>query len=208
MPRGPSNAERPLLPAERQKHGEKVFVAELAAFLGTDHQVIHRFAHPLGGVRWKRDAAGKTSWLRPREAQRVIIAVRAWQGSRYAQGLDHHALVEAAREAYRLNKPPPKGPRPLKPLVPEKYTPPKPKDTCDFMTWRTRRGCRFTHYDPRNGHTYAEWEGNPLHTLPCTVWVVIQGPDGDGRDAPGVLSARCAGVDNTSASGGGGRLCG
>jgi hypothetical protein len=210
MARGPTAAELPLLPPERQKHGEKVMVAELAAFLGCDSPVIHRFAHPMGGVRTSRDAAGVYTWLRPREAQRVMLAVRAWQGSRYAQGFDHHVLVEAAREAdraKRLREGRIKGGRTPKPLVPEKWTPPKPKNTCSHMAQRRSRGCRSTWFDPRNGHSYAEWEGNPLHTLPCAVWVVIEGPDGDGHDASGVLSARCAGLDHTSAGGEGGRLC-
>lgn len=183
MPRGPTSAERLLLPEERQKHGEKVFVAELAAFLGTDQQVIHRFARAGGGDGIRYGGVPRAAYMRPREAQRVMVAVRAWQGQRYAHGLDHHVMVEAQREADRLKKLRAgrfrKGPRPLKPLVGEKWTPPPPKNTCDRLVLRRSRGCRSTWYDPRNGHTYAEWEGNPLHVLPCNVWVVIEGADGD-----------------------------
>lgn len=192
-----------LLPKEREKRGEKVWVSELAAFLGCAPLLIHRIARPLNLISYRGGMqAGPQAYLTPRGAMRVMIAVRARQGAAAIEGKDYWAarLRTLARAQLRRG---PRQPRQLRPLNPhpEPERPKPPPIHCSHGRKARLRGCKFTWFDPRNGKPYSAWEGNPLHVLPCAPWVVVSGPDGDTRDTSGVRGSRCVGLDYTGTGG-------
>lgn len=205
MGRGASPVELRLLPKTREKPGERVFITELAAFLGCAEQVVLRFARPMGVLEMRRSTYGEVKFVTPRAAMRLIIAVRGWQGKIYSEGTDYHLrqLHEQARTMARQQRKraervarglPPGGVRPKRPVDPFYLSGvgwKKPRDYCSHLRFRRGgAGCRSTWFDPTNKRTREEWEGNPLHTLPCCVWVVLSEPHGDTQQA-GYARARC-----------------
>lgn len=80
--------------------GRRVYVRELAAYLGHPIRQVYRFIRSNGLLRWASQGAAreKIPWVTEQTALRVIAHCRATQGEVYLQGKDFARIVQSQRE--------------------------------------------------------------------------------------------------------------
>jgi hypothetical protein len=99
MARRPDGDERFLLARCTGDQRKKVFIKELAQYLGHPRRHVTKFARRQGLLHYASIGVGLAAvpYVTEYGAQRVIAYCRVIQGGVYVQGKDFHALLERAR---------------------------------------------------------------------------------------------------------------
>lgn len=95
----PAGDERLVVSERPVPSKERIWVTELAQYLGASSAIVKRFAKKRGLLhRGSAHSAGKLYYVSVYGAQRVIAYVRALQGDEYLNGRDYHRIRQQWRE--------------------------------------------------------------------------------------------------------------
>jgi hypothetical protein len=96
MTRRPDCDERVVLPARSVLSKERVYLYELAEYLGCDRRVLNKHARRHRMVKKERHQCpvDYVPWVSVWNAMRLVAYIRALQGQQYAAGIDYHDLKQ------------------------------------------------------------------------------------------------------------------
>jgi hypothetical protein len=100
MTRRSADDERGLVPPVRFfPSGERIYLKELARYLGHDYQALLKWAQKRGLATLERQhyRSARAWWVTPRTAMRLIVVARGIQGEFLLRGKDYQAQKEQSR---------------------------------------------------------------------------------------------------------------
>jgi hypothetical protein len=101
----PAGDERTVVPQRAVVTKERIWLAELGAYLGYSRPALKKFAKRQGLLRKASGHAVTRVWyVSPYGAQRIIAYIRAIQGDAYLHGKQPLEHLERRREGNRLKR--------------------------------------------------------------------------------------------------------
>lgn len=106
MTRRPVHDERLVVPARSVLDKDRVYVRELAQYLGHSLLAIRKFARKYGYLKKASRGASRTpiTYVSPYAAMRIIAHIRRIQGEVYERGKDFHEIRERERASHQRLK--------------------------------------------------------------------------------------------------------